>query len=76
MGWSWLFPPYTAHFDARAVEPIRATVLDGACLRRKCEADPALGYEIMKRFSGILIERLQSTRRQLVDAFETKECTT
>ena len=37
LGWSWLFPPFRWHFDARALEPVRALALDGACLRGKIE---------------------------------------
>ncbi|HEC17624.1 MAG TPA: cyclic nucleotide-binding domain-containing protein, partial [Sedimenticola sp.] len=59
VGWSWLFPPYEWHHDARAVEDTRAIALDGKCLRGKCEADPALGYELMKRFSAMVIDRLK-----------------
>ena len=38
LGWSWLIPPYQYFGDARAVTPVSATALDGACLRGKCEA--------------------------------------
>lgn len=69
LGWSWLFPPYRWQFDARAVVLTRAIVLDGRCLRGKCEADPALGYELMKRFSAIMLETLQATRLQLLDLY-------
>jgi CRP/FNR family cyclic AMP-dependent transcriptional regulator len=69
IGWSWLFPPYRWHFDARAITPIRATVFDGACLRGKCEADPVLGFELMSRFAQVLIERLQWTRLRLLDVY-------
>jgi CRP-like cAMP-binding protein len=69
VGWSWLFPPYRWHFDARADELVRATSFDGACLRGKCEADPALGYELMSRFAQVLIDRLQATRFQLLDVY-------
>jgi CRP-like cAMP-binding protein len=69
LGWSWLFPPYRWHFDARALTAIRATAFDGACLRGKCEQDPALGYELMSRFSQVLIERLQWTRLRLLDVY-------
>ena len=34
LGWSWLFPPYRWHLDARALAPVRALGFDGACLRR------------------------------------------
>ena len=37
VGWSWLVPPYRMSCDARALEPVRATQFDGACIRRKCE---------------------------------------
>ena len=68
-GWSWLLPPHRWHFTGRAVEDVRATEFDGACLRGKCDADPALGYELMKRFSAVLVDRLQATRFQLLDVY-------
>jgi CRP/FNR family cyclic AMP-dependent transcriptional regulator len=69
VGWSWLFPPYRWHFDARALSLVRATAFDGACLRRKCEEDPLLGYDVMSRFTQVIIERLQSTRLRLLDVY-------
>jgi CRP/FNR family cyclic AMP-dependent transcriptional regulator len=69
LGWSWLFAPYTWHFDARALSVVRATGFDGTCLRQKCEDDPALGYDLMSRFAQVLIERLQSTRLRLLDVY-------
>jgi len=69
LGWSWLFPPYHWHSDARVLEPTRAIVLDGACLRNKCEASPGLGYELMKRFARVLDESLHATRLQLLDVY-------
>jgi CRP-like cAMP-binding protein len=69
VGWSWLFAPYRWHFDARALIAVRATAFDGACLRRKCDADPKLGYDLMSRFAQVLIERLQWTRLRLLDVY-------
>lgn len=69
LGWSWLFPPYTYQFDARALEDVRATAFDGACLRTKCDADPALGYELMKRLTRLVSARLEAARRQLLDVY-------
>lgn len=69
LGWSWLFPPYVWQFDARAVEDVRATAFDGACLRTKCDADPALGYELMKRLAYQVSHRLGAARRQLLDVY-------
>ena len=58
VGVSWLIPPYRWTYDARAVELTRAIAMDAACLRGKCEADHDLGYEMMKRFLPVLVERL------------------
>ena len=69
VGWSWLFPPYTAHFDARALTLVRALSLDGACLRAKCEKDPGLGYQLTKRFAQVVVHRLEATRVQLLDLY-------
>jgi CRP-like cAMP-binding protein len=69
LGWSWLFPPYRSHFDARALSTVRATQFDGACLRDKCAADPVLGRDLMERFAQVLIERLQWTRLRLLDLY-------
>jgi CRP-like cAMP-binding protein len=69
LGWSWLIPPHTWHFDARALEPIRALAIDGKCLRAKCEANHDLGYELLKRVSSIMYQRLQATRMQILDVY-------
>jgi CRP-like cAMP-binding protein len=69
VGWSWLFEPYVWHFDARAATPLRAIAFDGACLRGKCEDDKELGYELMKRFAGVMIDRLQHARVRLLDVY-------
>jgi CRP-like cAMP-binding protein len=66
LGWSWLFPPYYWHFSAEARTPVTAIFLYGTRLRDRCEEDPALGYELMKRVSEIVIRRLQKTRQELL----------
>jgi CRP/FNR family cyclic AMP-dependent transcriptional regulator len=66
LGWSWLFPPYEWHFQARAVEPTRAVVFNAAHLLVACEKDHDLGYDLMKRMAQVVIRRLQATRRQLL----------
>ncbi len=71
LGWSWLFPPYQWKFDARATETTRAIALDAQCLRIKCEADHDLGYELLKRFALMVERRLDSTRLQLLNAYDT-----
>jgi CRP-like cAMP-binding protein len=69
VGWSWLFEPYVWHFDARAAGPLRAIAFDGACLRGKCDDDKELGYELMKRFAQVMIDRLQHARVRLLDVY-------
>jgi CRP/FNR family transcriptional regulator, cyclic AMP receptor protein len=72
LGWSWLVPPYRWRFDARALEMTRAIALDGKCLREKCDKDHDLGYELIKRFSVIMVEHLQATRFQLLNVYENQ----
>ena len=69
LGWSWLFPPYRWEFDGRVQADSALISFDGACLRGKCEADHELGYELMKRFSQVIIARLQATRLRLLDVY-------
>ena len=69
VGWSWLFAPYRWHFDARALGLVRATQFGASCLRAKCEQDPAFGYDLITRFTQVLIERLQWTRLRLLDVY-------
>jgi CRP-like cAMP-binding protein len=69
LGWSWLVPPYRWRFDARALETTRAIVMDGKCIRQKCENDHSLGYEMMRRFAEIIADRVEATRLQLLDLY-------
>jgi CRP-like cAMP-binding protein len=65
LGWSWLFPPYYWHFDARVTEPTTAIFFYGTRLRELCEENHDFGFEMMKRMTQVLIGRLQATRREL-----------
>lgn len=71
VGVAWLIPPYRWTYDAKALELTRAIAMDAACLRGKCEADHDLGYDMMKRFMPVLIQRLQATRLQMLDVYGT-----
>src|SRR5450755_52814 len=68
LGWSWLFPPYRWHLSATAVERTTAIVFDADVLRGLMAADPVLGYELMRRFTAVLFDRLQATRYRLTAA--------
>jgi CRP-like cAMP-binding protein len=69
VGWSWLLPPYKWHFDVEAVELTRGVVFDVRCVRDKFETDPRLGFELLRRFAAIIVDRLQMTRLRLVDVY-------
>ena len=66
LGWSWMFPPHVWHFTARAVEPTVAIFFYGRILREYCERNHALGYELFKRMSAVMVKRLQATRRKML----------
>ena len=67
LGWSWLFEPYTWHFDARAVAPTKAIFFYGTWLREQCQQDRDFGCELYKRVAFVVIDRLQSARRRLLE---------
>jgi CRP/FNR family cyclic AMP-dependent transcriptional regulator len=69
LDWPWLIPPHRWFFDARAVEETSVVSLDAACLRRKCEADPKLGYALTQRAAQTMSHRLQATRVRLLDVY-------
>lgn len=68
-GWSWLIPPYRWEFDIRAVSDLRTVQFDGRCLREKCEADPALGFALLRRMMTTMAARVQHARFQLLDIY-------
>lgn len=66
LGWSWMFPPFTWHLQARALGPVRTIVLNGGHLLATAEEDTRFGYCLMKRVAQMVIHRLQATRRQMI----------
>src|ERR1700730_17001302 len=66
LGWSWLFPPYLWHFDARATEPCTAICLSGILLRQHRDDDLTLNNELTKRISEVVVRRLQAARGKLI----------
>lgn len=69
LGWSWMFPPYRWAFDARALAPTEAIVIDGEKLRQCAAADHELGYQVVWRVAREMADRLQATRLQLLDVY-------
>ncbi len=73
VGWSWIFPPYRWTCDVEALDATRAIGIDGACLRGKCDRDPAFGYRMMQRFAQLAAQRLHATRLRLLDLYGTPD---
>ena len=69
LGWSWLHPPYRWHFGAVARLATTAIAFDAASVRRRCDADPAFGYAMLRAFTPVITERLQATRLRLLDLY-------
>ncbi len=67
LGWSWMLPPYRWHLGAVAVTTTSTIEFDAAAVRRLCQEDPALGYELTSRLMRVVAQRLQRTRRRLLD---------
>ena len=67
LGWSWFIEPYKWHFDARAREMTRAISFNAKQLRKLCTEDPVLGFEFTRRFSKLMLERLNATRYRLAE---------
>ena len=67
-GLSWMLPPYQWRFGAVATQPTQAFVFEAPAVRAACDADPLLGYELSRRFSAVVVHRLQATRARLIEA--------
>ena len=69
LGWSWLHPPYRWQFGAVARLATSAVAFDAPSVRRRCDADPAFGYAMLRAFTPVITERLQATRLRLLDLY-------
>ena len=67
MGWSAITGDSLTHFQARALSPLTTVALPGAALRAACDADPALGYALMRRLVELASERLDAMRVKLAE---------
>jgi CRP-like cAMP-binding protein len=71
LGWSWLYPPFRWSYDAHVHSDTKAVRFDALKLKSVSEADPVLGYALMKRFTQTLVNRMQAIRIQLLDVYST-----
>ena len=68
-GWSSVLMDRGKLFQARTLEDTDALVFQGPDLRAMCEADTDFGYRLMRRLLGVVSERLQATRVQVLDMY-------
>jgi CRP-like cAMP-binding protein len=68
-GFSWMVPSSQVRLDIVALTPVTALRFDGRVLREKCKADPVFGYEIVSRFTGIVLDRIDAMSMQLLDVY-------
>lgn len=67
VGWSWLISPHKWTFQARATMPTEILEFDGEAVLARCAEDAKFGYEVLKRFSSLMSERLQFARRRVME---------
>jgi CRP-like cAMP-binding protein len=63
VGWSGLVPPNNYTATALCQAKSRLLALDGAALMRVLEADPAMGFIVMRRLTEVISGRLQNLQR-------------
>jgi CRP-like cAMP-binding protein len=69
LGWSSVLSGRGKFYQARALEPVEVIKFDGYVLLEKCRADNSFGYKIMHRLVGVVSERLQAARMQVLDMY-------
>lgn len=62
LGWSALVEGGHRQFEARCLSQVRALAFEGEELARTFDADPRLGYAVMKRLLGVLAGRIEAVR--------------
>ena len=70
LGWSWLIPPFKWSFQARATAAANVIAFDGAAILAGCDANPVFGYELLKRFSALMSERLNFARQKMMEEWK------
>jgi CRP/FNR family cyclic AMP-dependent transcriptional regulator len=68
LGWSWLWPPYEWHLDARARTGVRAIAIDAVALRHALAEDPVLGCVVAMRVGAVLSDRVRHARERLASS--------
>ena len=74
LGWSALLEGDHRHFEALCMSEVHALAFDGEELLKLFEADPRLGYAVMKRLIVVLAGRLESARNRTIVASGDFNC--
>jgi len=69
VGLSWAAPPFRYQFDARAVDEVEVVCVNTERLRVSLAENPVLGFLLLDRLAGVILERLQATRIRLLDIY-------
>jgi len=69
LGWSAILMGRGKHFQARALENTHTLAFDGGALLAACRKDGSFGFALMYRMLGVVSERLQGTRLQVLDMY-------
>ena len=67
LGWSWLIPPYKWNFQTKAEDDSELLQFDGAAILARCEQDPKLGFELVKKFAALMSVGLNAARLKMMD---------
>lgn len=68
-GWSALMPGKSKVLQARALERVDVLAFDGAQLQTAFQSDPKFGLAFTTRLLGVVSERLDAAREQLLDLY-------
>lgn len=69
LGWSALLMGKGKQFQARTLERVDALAFEGEQLLAACREDTHFGFILMQHLLGVVSERLQATRLQLLDMY-------
>ena len=67
LGWSWLISPYQWNFQTKAEEDSELLQFDGTAILARCEQEPKFGYELLKKFAGLMSVRLNAARQKMMN---------
>ena len=68
-GWSSMLAGGKKHFQARALQRVRALAFDADQLQKACAEDTTFGYALLSRLLRVVSNRLEATRLRLLDIY-------